>query len=121
MSAQVIAAAFDDLADTMALCFAGTGNKSALCMIQCVAIQGRLQDTIFVEKNLINYKEVLGKRVRALRLESELSQESLSARCGIFRTYLSRIESGSANPSIAVMVSLAMALSVLPHELLIQD
>jgi transcriptional regulator with XRE-family HTH domain len=78
-------------------------------------------DTHIVEKIEINYKEVLGKKVRSLRLESELSQESLSERCGIFRTYLSRIESGSANPSIAVMVSLALALSVQPHELLVHD
>lgn len=74
-----------------------------------------------MEKQIINYKALLGKKVRSLRQESELSQESLSERCGIFRTYLSRIESGSANPSIAVMVSLALALSVQPHELLVQD
>jgi transcriptional regulator with XRE-family HTH domain len=74
-----------------------------------------------VENQIINYKALLGKKVRSLRLESELSQESLSERCGIFRTYLSRIESGSANPSIAVLVSLASALSVLPHELLVHD
>ena len=78
-------------------------------------------DNIIVEKQIINYKALLGKKVRSLRQESELSQESLSERCGIFRTYLSRIESGSANPSIAVMVSLALALSVQPHELLVQD
>lgn len=69
----------------------------------------------------MNYKALLGKKVRSLRQESELSQESLSERCGIFRTYLSRIESGSANPSIAVMVALALALSVQPHELLVHD
>ena len=82
--------------------------------------RGRVLDNI-VEKQIINYKALLGKKVRSLRQESELSQESLSERCGIFRTYLSRIESGSANPSIAVMVSLALALSVQPHELLVHD
>jgi transcriptional regulator with XRE-family HTH domain len=74
-----------------------------------------------VKKNNINYKEVLGKNVRSLRQGSELTQELLSERCGIFRTYLSRIESGTANPSIAVMVALAQALSVEPHELLVHD
>jgi transcriptional regulator with XRE-family HTH domain len=74
-----------------------------------------------VKKNNINYKEVLGKNVRGLRQEAELSQELLSERCGIFRTYLSRIESGSANPSIAVMVALALALNVEPHELLLHE
>ena len=36
----------------------------------------------------------------------------------IFRTYLSRIESGAANPSLGVLVTLADALGVEPHVLL---
>ena len=68
-------------------------------------------------KNDINYKDLVGKKVRSLRLKAELSQENLAERCGIFRTYLSRIESGSANPSIVVLVALASALGVNPHEL----
>jgi transcriptional regulator with XRE-family HTH domain len=42
----------------------------------------------------------------------------LASRCGIFRTYLSRIESGAANPSLGVLVTLADALGVEPHVLL---
>lgn len=72
-------------------------------------------------KNDINYKELVGKKVRSLRLKAEYSQENLAERCGIFRTYLSRIESGSANPSIVVLVSLANALNVNPHELFTAD
>jgi transcriptional regulator with XRE-family HTH domain len=74
-----------------------------------------------VNKTDINYKEIVGKKVKTLRLESELSQETLADRCGIFRTYLSRIESGSANPSIVVLVALARSLSVMPHELFLID
>jgi transcriptional regulator with XRE-family HTH domain len=74
-----------------------------------------------VKKNELNYKNVVGQRVRALRLNAELSQEVLSERCGIFRTYLSRIESGSANPTLVVLVALAHSLNVEPHVLLSLD
>jgi transcriptional regulator with XRE-family HTH domain len=74
-----------------------------------------------VKKTEINYKNVVGSRVRALRLNAELSQEVLSERCGIFRTYLSRIESGSANPTLVVLVALAHSLNVEPYVLLSMD
>ena len=56
-----------------------------------------------------------------MRLNAELSQEVLSERCGIFRTYLSRIESGSANPTLVVLVALAHSLNVEPYVLLSMD
>lgn len=68
--------------------------------------------------NEIKYKNIVGEKVRALRKSAGLSQEVLAERCSIFRTYLSRIESGSANPSLAVLVTLAKALEVEPHVLL---
>ncbi len=71
--------------------------------------------------NQLNYKTHVGSKVRSLRVKAALSQEVLSERCGIFRTYLSRIESGSANPSLVVLVSLAHALQVEPHVLLLID
>ena len=71
--------------------------------------------------NEINYKSIVGQKIRALRKDAGLSQENLAQRCGIFRTYLSRIESGSANPSLVVLVTLANALEVNPHVLLMQD
>lgn len=74
-----------------------------------------------MKKTEINYKNVVGTRVRALRLNADLSQEVLSERCGIFRTYLSRIESGSANPTLVVLVALAHSLDVEPHVLLSTD
>jgi transcriptional regulator with XRE-family HTH domain len=74
-----------------------------------------------VKKTELNYKTVVGSRVRALRLNADLSQEVLSERCGIFRTYLSRIESGSANPTLVVLVALAHSLNVEPYVLLSQD
>ncbi|WP_206021948.1 helix-turn-helix domain-containing protein [Rhodoferax bucti] len=71
-------------------------------------------------KNKINYKLIVGKRIKGLRQDAEISQEVLSERCGIYRTYLSRIESGSANPTLLVLVALADSLGVPPRELLVE-
>lgn len=68
--------------------------------------------------NETKYKNLVGEKVRSLRRAADLSQEGLASRCGIFRTYLSRIESGAANPSLGVLVTLAEALGVEPHVLL---
>jgi transcriptional regulator with XRE-family HTH domain len=74
-----------------------------------------------MRSNDINYKILVGSRIRALRNNAGLSQEVLAERCGIFRTYLSRIESGFANPTLVVLVALAHALGVEPHTLLMQS
>jgi len=63
-------------------------------------------------------KDILGRQVRKLRTEAGFSQEFLTNQCGIFRTYLSRIESGTANPTITVVAALATALKVHAAELL---
>ena len=54
----------------------------------------------------------VGRLVRKHRKSMGLSQEELAERCGIFRTYLSRIENGTANPTLLVLESLALALQV---------
>ena len=66
-----------------------------------------------------NFKKVVGLQVKHLRLKADLTQEELATRCGIFRTYLSRIENGTANPTLVVLVALADCLGVAPHELLL--
>jgi transcriptional regulator with XRE-family HTH domain len=63
-------------------------------------------------------KKIFGYNVKCLRTARQLTQAAVAEQCGIFRTYLSRIESGEANPSLTVIVALASALEVLPHELL---
>jgi transcriptional regulator with XRE-family HTH domain len=55
---------------------------------------------------------VLGRQVRRLRKEAGLSQDVVAEHCGIFRTYLSRIENGTANPSVTVVAALATTLGV---------
>ena len=53
-----------------------------------------------------------GSRVRQLRLAAELTQEDLAHRCGLFRTYMSRIETGNANPTLTMIHALAGSLRV---------
>jgi DNA-binding XRE family transcriptional regulator len=60
----------------------------------------------------------LARNVKHLRQEKNLSQEVLATRCGLYRTYLSRIETGKCNPSLTVLVALSYALDVRPHALL---
>lgn len=53
-----------------------------------------------------------GSRVRELRLSLGMNQEEFADRCGFARTYMSRIETGGANPSINAIKVLADALGV---------
>lgn len=62
--------------------------------------------------------EVLGAKIKQLRQEAGLTQASLSQRTGLFRTHLSRIECGTANPTLTAIVSIAKALEVQPGILL---
>jgi transcriptional regulator with XRE-family HTH domain len=61
---------------------------------------------------------LLAANVRQLRIDAGLTQAELSVGVGIFRTYLSRIESGKANPTLSVIALLANRLNVTPSELL---
>jgi len=64
-----------------------------------------------------DFKKVLGSRVLRMRHSAGLTQSALSERCGIYRTYLSRIEAGAANPTIMVVAALAASLHVPISEL----
>ncbi|RFO96029.1 transcriptional regulator [Rhodoferax lacus] len=60
----------------------------------------------------VEFKKTVGQRVKRLRLGSGATQDTLAERCGIYRTYLSRIEAGAANPTLVVLGALAAALNV---------
>jgi len=53
-----------------------------------------------------------GACVRQLRQERGYTQEEFADRCGFFRTYLSRIETGAANPTLNAIEVIAIALGV---------
>ncbi len=57
-------------------------------------------------------QRAFGARVRELRLALGLTQEDLAERCGLFRTYMSRIETGQANPTLTMIDALATSLRV---------
>jgi transcriptional regulator with XRE-family HTH domain len=65
-----------------------------------------------------NPNEVLGAKIKRLRQEAGITQVVLSQRTGLFRTHLSRIECGIANPTLGAIVSIANALNVDPQALL---
>ncbi len=66
----------------------------------------------------IDPRRNLGLRVKELRAEHGLTQEELADRCGLFRTYLSRIESGQANPTLTVIYEVAAAFPIDVRDLL---
>lgn len=57
-------------------------------------------------------QRAFGDRVRARRLELQLSQEALAHRAGINRTYIGSLESGGRNPSLENIARLAGALGL---------
>ncbi len=60
----------------------------------------------------------LGRNLRKLRLEKELSQEAFADDAKIHRTYISDLERGARNPTITIVEKLAKALKVRPGALL---
>lgn len=59
----------------------------------------------------------LGACIRALRLETGLSQVEFGERCGFYQTYLSRVENGQANPTINALEVIANTLGLTVFEL----
>jgi transcriptional regulator with XRE-family HTH domain len=57
-------------------------------------------------------RQKFGFRVKELRLATGMTQEAFADHCGFARTYMSRIETGGANPSIDALKVLADGLGV---------
>jgi len=60
---------------------------------------------------------LFGERVRQLRLATGLKQDEFADKCGFARSYMSRIETGGANPSLDAVQTIATALRVPVREL----
>ncbi|MDQ0113716.1 transcriptional regulator with XRE-family HTH domain [Paenibacillus harenae] len=60
----------------------------------------------------------LGKRIRLIRREQKRTQEEIAEICGITKSMLSKIESGSAMPAVSTLMKIANALGVKVSDLL---
>lgn len=67
---------------------------------------------------MVDYTRVLAQNVKQARKKLDLSQEALALEAEIDRTYISGIERGKRNPSLALIVKLAERLKTTPHALL---
>jgi transcriptional regulator with XRE-family HTH domain len=59
----------------------------------------------------------IGERIRGLRETKKLSQGDIEQRCGLLRSYLSRVENGHTVPSVETLEKLARALEVPLYQL----
>ncbi|GAB0113341.1 helix-turn-helix domain-containing protein [Acidisoma sp. C75] len=55
-------------------------------------------------------RAIVARNIRRLRVMRQLSQEALAVDAGIDRTYVSRLERGIENPTVAVLEKIAGAL-----------
>ena len=62
--------------------------------------------------------KVLGKKIKLLRIEKDLTQLDLSFNSGINRTYLGQIERGEVNLTIDKLNDISIALECKPSEIL---
>lgn len=65
----------------------------------------------------INYK-ALGNRIRSIRKQRNMSQETLAEMAFVCTTHISHIETGNTIPSLTTLVHIANALEVSADELL---
>lgn len=66
----------------------------------------------------MDIRKTLGANIKRLRAAKGWSQEEYAFEAGIHRTYVSDIERGARNPTIEVLVKLAVPLGVEPAELI---
>lgn len=70
------------------------------------------------DARITEYALALGARIRQGRKSAGLSQAVLAERCQIYRSYLTNIEAGKANPSLSVILSIAIQLDIQPWQLM---
>jgi transcriptional regulator with XRE-family HTH domain len=60
----------------------------------------------------LNYRKLLGKRVRTMRGRKGWSQEAFAAACDVNRSYMGRIERGELNLTLDSLQKVATGLGV---------
>lgn len=64
------------------------------------------------EAELDDARQVLSRNIRDLRKDRGLAQERLALEAGVDRTVVSKIEREVSNPSLEILVKLAVVLQV---------
>lgn len=67
---------------------------------------------------MADIKKKFGEKIRSIRKKKGLSQEELSFRASLHRTYISDIERGSRNVSLENIEKIAKALGISTKDLL---
>ncbi len=75
----------------------------------------------FCSVSLNDFLQRLGKRIQQLRHKQGLSQSELAELAGLDRTYISSVEHGKQNVSIAAILKIACAFDVSIESLLVED
>jgi len=65
-----------------------------------------------------NMPEKLGRNLKRIRSDKNMSQGDIARALGVDRGYISNIENGKRNPTLATIQKLANALGVSADELL---
>jgi len=65
-----------------------------------------------------NLLVLFGNQLKTLRKERNISQEELAFKAELDRTYISGLECGKRNPTLKILVKLAVSLNMSPSELL---
>lgn len=60
----------------------------------------------------MDIKKKIGLRIKALRLESKLTQEGLAFKASIDKTYVNEVENGKRNISVINLEKIIIALGV---------
>ena len=78
--------------------------------LEAISVANRLLDVGEELRTVADHLSALGRRVQQLRKERGWSQQVLAAKAGLDRTYLSTVEKGKQNITIAAAVRIAAAL-----------
>jgi transcriptional regulator with XRE-family HTH domain len=62
---------------------------------------------------------LFGEQLKNFRKERNISQEELAFQAELDRTYISGLECGKRNPTLKILVKLAVSLKMKPSELLL--
>ena len=60
----------------------------------------------------ISLQEKVGKRIQEIRIEKNLSQQDLAAKCNFEKSNMSRLEAGRANATLSTLEKVCEALQV---------